>query len=82
MLVDVLLVVGDQGLGDGLADGVDLRSVTTTADPDADIYCDREATVSPSSFRGLFSSFPRSLRFLNPPRPPNQLLRAGGVEHR
>lgn len=37
MLVDVLLVVGDEGLGDGLADGVDLRSVTTTGDADADV---------------------------------------------
>ena len=37
MLVDVLLVVGDQGLGDGLADGVDLRSVTTAGDADADV---------------------------------------------
>lgn len=37
MLVDVLLVVGDEGLGDGLADGVDLGSVTTTGDADADV---------------------------------------------
>lgn len=37
MLVDVLLVVGDQGLGDGLADGVDLRGVATAGDADADV---------------------------------------------
>lgn len=37
VLIDVLLVVGDQGLGDGLADGVDLRSVTTTGNADADV---------------------------------------------
>jgi len=37
VLVDVLLVVGDQGLGDGLADGVDLRGVATSADADADV---------------------------------------------
>jgi hypothetical protein len=37
VLVDVLLVVGDQGLGDGLADGVDLGGVATTADSDADV---------------------------------------------
>ena len=37
VLVDVLLVVGDQGLGDGLADGVDLGSVATAADADADV---------------------------------------------
>ena len=37
VLVDKLLVVGDDGLGDGLADGVDLRGVTTTGDADADV---------------------------------------------
>lgn len=37
MLVDVLLVVGDEGLGDGLTDGVDLGSVATTGDADADV---------------------------------------------
>ena len=37
VLVDVLLVVGDDRLGDGLADGVDLRGVTTTGDADTDV---------------------------------------------
>ena len=37
VLVNVLLVVGDDGLGDGLADGVDLRGVTTTGNADADV---------------------------------------------
>lgn len=37
VLVDVLLVVGDDGLGDGLANGVDLRGVTTTGDADTDV---------------------------------------------
>lgn len=37
VLVDVLLVVGDEGLGDGLTDGVDLRDVATTGDTDADV---------------------------------------------
>ena len=37
MLVDELLVVGDEGLGNGLTDGVDLRSVTTAGDADADV---------------------------------------------
>jgi len=37
VLVDELLVVGDQGLGQGLADGVDLRGVATTSHPDADV---------------------------------------------
>jgi hypothetical protein len=48
VLVDVLLVVGDDGFGNGLADGVDLRGVSTTGDADADvdIGCD---TVRPNS---------------------------------
>ena len=51
MLVDVLLVVGDDGFGNGLADGVDLRGVTTTGDADADVdiscpYC--QYSYSPS----------------------------------
>lgn len=37
MLVNVLLVVGDEGLGDGLADGVNLGGVTTTGDTDTDV---------------------------------------------
>lgn len=37
VLVNVLLVVGDNGLGDGLTDGVDLRGVTTTGDADTDV---------------------------------------------
>lgn len=37
MLVDVLLVVGDEGLGDGLADGVDLGGVATAGDAHADV---------------------------------------------
>jgi hypothetical protein len=37
VLIDVLLVVGDQGLGNGLTDGVDLRSVTTAGNADADV---------------------------------------------
>jgi hypothetical protein len=37
VLVDVLLVVGDDGFGNGLADGVDLRGVSTTGDADADV---------------------------------------------
>lgn len=37
VLIDELLVVGDNGLGDGLTDGVDLRSVSTTGDADTDV---------------------------------------------
>ena len=35
--IDVFGVVGDEGLGDGLSDGVDLGSVSTTLDADADV---------------------------------------------
>merc|ERR1719170_83328 len=37
LLVDVLLVVGDQRLGESLPDGVDLGDVATTLHTDADI---------------------------------------------
>ena len=37
VLVDVLLVVGDQGLGDGLAHRVHLRGVAAACDPHADV---------------------------------------------
>ena len=37
MLIDELLVVGDNGLGDGLTDGVDLRCVSTASNSDTDI---------------------------------------------
>lgn len=37
VLVDVLLVVGDEGLGDGLADGVDLRGVAAAGNANADV---------------------------------------------
>lgn len=37
MLIDELLVVGNDGLGDSLTDGVDLRCVSTTSNSDADI---------------------------------------------
>ena len=37
VLIDVLLVVGDDGLGDGLTDGVDLRRVSTTLHAETDV---------------------------------------------
>jgi hypothetical protein len=37
VLVDVLLVVGDDGFGNGLANSVDLRGVTTAGYSDADV---------------------------------------------
>jgi hypothetical protein len=37
VLIDELLVVGDNRFGDSLTDGVDLGSVTTTGNSDADI---------------------------------------------
>lgn len=55
MLVDVLLVVGDDGLGDGLTDGVDLGGVTTTGDADADV--DTGELVSADDQEGLVDLF-------------------------
>lgn len=37
MLVDKLLVVGDNRLSDSLTNSIDLRSMTTPSDTDADI---------------------------------------------
>ena len=37
VLIDVFLVVGDEGFGDGLSDGIDLGCVTTAGDADADV---------------------------------------------
>lgn len=37
MLIDELLVVCDDRLGDGLTDGVDLGSVSTASNTDADV---------------------------------------------
>lgn len=55
MLIDVLLVVGDDGLGDSLTDGVDLGSVTTTGDTDADV--DTGELVSADDQEGLVDLF-------------------------
>lgn len=55
MLVDVLLVVGDDGLGDGLTDGVDLGGVTTTGDADTDV--DTGELVSADDQEGLVDLF-------------------------
>jgi hypothetical protein len=46
VLVDVFLVVGDDGLGDGLADGVDLGRVATARDADADVDVGKLTTRS------------------------------------
>lgn len=37
VLVDILLVVGDDALGNGLTDRIDLRGVTTTSNAHADV---------------------------------------------
>lgn len=37
VLIDVFLVVGDEGFGDGLSDCIDLGSVATAGDTDADV---------------------------------------------
>jgi hypothetical protein len=51
VLIDVLLVVGNDGLGDSLTDGVDLGGVTTTGDTDADV--DTSELVSANDQEGL-----------------------------
>jgi hypothetical protein len=51
VLVNELLVVGDNGLGDGLADGVDLGDVTTTGDADTDV--DTGELVEANDQKGL-----------------------------
>ena len=50
-LIDVFLVVGDQGLGDSLTDGVDLRSVTTPGDANTDV--DLRELVETDDQKGL-----------------------------
>ena len=50
-LIDVFLVVGDQGLGDSLTDGVDLRSVTTAGDANTDV--DLRELVETDDQKGL-----------------------------
>lgn len=37
VLIDELLVIGDDGLRDGLTDGVDLGCVSTTGNSDSDV---------------------------------------------
>ena len=56
VLVNELLVVGDDGLGDGLADGVDLGDVTTTGDADTDI--DTGELVEADDQKGLVDLIP------------------------
>jgi hypothetical protein len=55
VLVNVFLVVGDDGFGDSLADGVDLRGVTSTGDThaDVDVGCDLCISMLRCA-RGLF----------------------------
>lgn len=65
VLVNVLLVVGDDGLGDGLADGVDLRGVATTGDADTDVNTGE--LVSADDQDGLVDLL--LLDFLFPPFP-------------
>lgn len=45
VLVDVFLVVGDDGLGNRLTDGIDLRGVTTAGDTDADVDISYDESV-------------------------------------
>jgi hypothetical protein len=56
VLVNELLVVGNNRLGDGLADGVDLGDVTTTADTDTDV--DTGELVEADDQEGLVDLLP------------------------
>jgi len=58
-LVDVLLVEGNDGLGDRLADSVDLRDATTTTDADADVEVTE--TLHAKEVEGLINLPPESL---------------------
>lgn len=51
VLVNEFLVVSDDGLGDSLADGVDLGDVTTTGDADTDV--DTGELVEANDQKGL-----------------------------
>lgn len=51
MLVDEFLVVRNDALGDGLADGVDLRGVAAAGDAHADVDCGE--FVEPDDEEGL-----------------------------
>ena len=51
LLIDVLLVVSDQGLGDALTDGVNLGGVSTALDTDA--HVDASETVAAEEEDGL-----------------------------
>lgn len=75
VLIDELLVVGDEGLGNSLTDGVDLGSVSTTGDANADI--DTSELVETDNQERLIKLFAkqservplyflRNLRFLLP----------------
>lgn len=60
VLVNELLVVGDNRLGDGLADGVDLGNVTTTGDADTDV--DTGELVEADDQEGLVDLYTSSIR--------------------
>lgn len=51
VLVDVFLVVGDDGLGDGLSDGVDLRGVASARDAHADVDVGCPVSATPFSLQ-------------------------------
>ncbi len=68
VLVDVLLVVGDDGFGNGLADGVDLRGVTTTGDANADVDIGCPCCQYSSSSFALYDSSVVCVPNLSTPR--------------
>lgn len=50
-LIDVLLEVGDDGLGEGLAEGVDLRGLATTLDAEPDVDTSEALTAEDQDCR-------------------------------
>lgn len=70
VLIDELLVVGDEGLGDGLTDGVDLGSVSTTGDADADV--DAGELVEANNQEGLVKLWAEVVRSCS--RSPKNLI--------
>ena len=62
LLVNILLIIGNDGLADGLADSIDLANMTTTVDAKADVkllhtvLTDKEKWLHQLSLKGLASN--------------------------
>lgn len=62
VLIDKLLVVGDQGLGNGLTDGIDLGGVATAGDADANV--DVGELVETDNQEGLVDLYPPDSQYI------------------